>query len=170
MYPLKIDKALRDAVLPPAQNASDFIIYHVDKTGRPCGLYDPKDSMSTCVVNSINICRQMLKTDTVRTAFIEQATQYSKLQPGAWFSEQGPADTKKKMEALTDEFLGKVSVRFPSMFVDDSLHETEYMAVHWRHEWDGEFETSNQYISLNGEVRRNEAISCYRCLRKLTMF
>ena len=148
---------LEGAVLKPAPNASDFTIYHVDEDGKPSEVYDPKNGISTCVINSINISRQMLKTDTVKTALIQQATEYFKERPDAWFSGQGPAESEEKMESLTNIFFGKVLARFPSVLVDDSLHKRMVLALHWRYQWAGEFEISHQYISLDGKVSGNGA-------------
>lgn len=147
--------ALQGAVLKPAPNASDFIIYHRDKDGKPYEVYDPEHSISTCVVNSINICRGMLRAPKVRTALMKLAKAFCDERTDTWFC-QGHA-TKEKMAPITDAFLGKVLAGFPYIIVDETLRNPSVMAIHWRHKFIGEFETSNQCIALNGLVSGHRA-------------
>ena len=152
-----LEPALKGAVLRPAWNASNFIIYHRDENGKPDAKYHPNHAMATCVINSINICRDMLHTPEVRSAFKELATEYSILRPKAWFL-QGPA-TEEQMARLSEDFIDKVLTTFPYVFVDDSMKNPVRMAVHWRNKWDSDFKFSDQYITLNGLVSENWASS-----------
>ncbi|CAD6576917.1 MAG: hypothetical protein ASARMPREDX12_008046 [Alectoria sarmentosa] len=116
--------------------------------------------MATCVINSINICRDMLHTPEVRSAFKELATEYSILRPKAWFL-QGPA-TEEQMARLSEDFIDKVLTTFPYVFVDDSMKNPVRMAVHWRNKWDSDFKFSDQYITLNG-LRLRHMLAAAMC-------
>lgn len=145
-------KLTHNDVLNPEPNAADFNIYHRDGNKKPDYRYPAKHAMTTCVVKSINICRGMLGQEKVREGFVKLACKFSELvSPRPWF-DRSPLSTRDASEAVTKNFIKKVLHRFPNVFVDDSFTSLDQVSFHCRHEWDTEFDTSNQNILVNGKV------------------
>ena len=142
------------ATLTPEPDAHKFTIYHVDESGKPDSLLPVDDGIVTLIVRCINICRSMLDTPHVVRTLESFVTLHSKEGPTHWYSD-GPV-TQDTAEEVTESFLGKVRDRFPYILVDDSWTNPDLLGIHWRHEWKGEFETSDMFISLNGRASGGE--------------
>ena len=143
--------------LKQADNAEIFTICHRAVGGETNLWYLPNDNTATCVINSINICLAMLRNEEVRNAFTEIAASYSQTYPTAWFLQEASPEHKGDMNRVTDGFLQKILEKFPIVWVDNTVENPRLMAAAMRREWDGNFRSCNQCISLNGAVCGNLA-------------
>ena len=122
-----------------------------DETGRPHQIIRYDTNEGTYVASSIAICREMLKNPRVKTAFKELAVNLDPTSK-AW-NKDLPKDEVVKI------FIDKIMERFPIVFVDHSLTNVGYRAVHWRRAtgvYGTSFDPRQQSIVINGVVSRNE--------------
>lgn len=122
-----------------------------DETGRPHEIISYNTNEGTYVASSISICREMLKDPRVKTAFKELAVKF-KPTSEAWYKDM-PEDK------VVEIFIDKIMKHFPIVFVDHSLTNPDYRAVHWRRtgtKYGTDFDTRKQSIVINGVVSRNE--------------
>ena len=156
------------ATLTPEPDAHKITVYHVNESKVPDGLLPVDDSIVTLVVRCIKICQSMLDTPHVQGALESIVLKYSKERPKAWFLDglDGPVTQDTAVE-VTNNFLDKIRARFPYIFVDDSWGNSSTLGHHWRVEHWEEFESRDQYISLNGRV--SGEINAEICLSKLTV-
>ena len=152
--------------LEPVSNAESFTICHRDEEGATIWRYEAKDDKAICVVKSINICRSMLGNQTVRNAFTELAKEYSLTYPTAWFLQKGSPEYEGDMSRVADGFLRKTLDHFPIVFVDDTYKNRNSEGAAIRAPWDGEFESWNMIITLNGTVSGNRAASMKKVLEQ----
>lgn len=152
--------------LDPVSNAKSFIICHRDDSGETNFRYEPNDDVAICVVKSINICRSMLRNSTVQNAFTEMAKSYSQTDKTAWFLQEESPEHEEDMSRVADGFLQKILNGFPIVFVDHGWENRRMMGANFRGPWDGKFESSSTYISLNGAVSGNRAASMKKVLEQ----
>ena len=143
-----------EPVLQPEPNTSDFMIYHMDETGKPDKVYNADAAMATCVIRSINVTRKMLKTEEVRKSFEYIAKGFCELEPKALFLEE-PA-TEEELMDITNDFLNALQKRWPFIFVSDKLKHPRCWAYTPRR-LDEDFYISNAFIVLNGPVSGKSA-------------
>ena len=136
-----------------ADDPESFTICHRALEGETNFLYDVRDDdTATCVINSINICRAMLRTPEVRNALTEIAASYSQTYPTAWFLREANPEQKGDMNRITDDFLQKILEKFPIVWVDHSWLCPRLYAASVKRPWDGNFNSSSLCIMLNGMV------------------
>lgn len=164
------DATGRDRVLELAQDPNSFTICHRGLEGETNFRYtQDNDDTATCVINSINICRAMLRNPEVRSAFTKIAASYSQTYPTAWFLQDASPERKGGMNRVTDDFLQKILEKFPIVFVDHSFVCPRLYAACAKRRWDGVFKSSSQCIMVNGYVSENQAnFQKKMCSDKLT--
>ena len=127
-----------------------FVIIRLDENGRPCEIIRHNTEAFTYMASPIDLSRQTLKTPTVKTAFKELVEDFDQTLMEIQYKDL-PEDEVVKI------FIDMVMEYFPILFIDPSLTNPDYRAVHWRSPGDGaDFDTRKQSIVLNAVVSRSE--------------
>ncbi|CAF9930842.1 MAG: hypothetical protein ALECFALPRED_004740 [Alectoria fallacina] len=132
-----------------------FAIWHRDNSGIVDFQYPAEAPIHSVVERCISICRKMLENSEGQRAFVTLAERVEKARRGspAWYK-TGLTDTAD-MESITQGFFQKVFTRFPTVFVDYTVREPDYLAITPRYPRIGSdtaFEPSRLCIMLNGQV------------------
>ena len=146
------EKTGQPRVLELAHDAESFTICHRALEGETNFLYAHNEDTATCVINSINVCRAMLRDPEVRNAFTKIAASYSQSYPTAWFLQEASPEHKGDINRGTDDFLQKILENFPIVWVDHSLLCQRLYAASVKRPWHGKFNSSSLCIMVNGYV------------------
>ncbi len=95
----------------------------------------------------------MLEHPDAQRAFVTLAEEFKNYKsPGAPPSYEINSKDTGDMEKYTKDFFENIFTRFPTMIVDFTLLEANFMACHDRRELDTAIHPRLQWISFNGQV------------------
>ena len=129
-----------------AQDYTDFTVVHRRWDGQPDYVYPSDGNLASCVIESIQVCRGMLRNVKIRSAFVSLAREFDRSVPEAWY------DNDRDKGEIVDCYINTVLAVFPIVYVDDSITTPSCLGGHPRRAWSLEFRPSDQSILLNGVV------------------
>ena len=125
----------------------DFTIVHRRWDGQPDFVYPSDGNLASCVIESIQVCRAMLRDIKIRSAFVSLAREFDRSTPEPWYHNQ----YRNTAEAV-NYYIDTVLAVFPIVYIDDSITTPSCLGGHPRRAWRFYFDPCNQSILLNGNV------------------
>ena len=125
----------------------DFTIVHRREDGQPDYIYSSDDDLASCVKESIQVCRGMLRDLKFRSAFVSLAREFDRSVREPWYYNQ-----YSTIGEVVDAYIDAVLTVFPIVYVDDSITTLSCFGGHPRRAWSSFFCPCNQSILLNAVV------------------
>ena len=126
-------------------DSASFLIIYRDNKRKPDFIFPWNKAPTTYVVAAIKTCPGMLTDERVKAAFTTMGRDYSPHLPEPWYG-------GRDMSLMANEFIHPTLLRFPLVFVDDSITNPAFLVITYRRRWDTGFEPRDHAIGLHGSI------------------
>ena len=140
-----------------AADPTAFPVWHRDASEILDYRYQVNHPFYEVVERCINICQRMLRHPHAQRAFVALGEKLEKVHPEALASYEMSSKDTGNMEKKTKDFFGSILTNFPTVIVDYTLREADFMACHQRRAMSTAFDPRLEWISVNGQVSSNLA-------------
>lgn len=128
-----------------AEDPTAFSVWHRNLGSAAVDFQYQAGQFYDVVEKCIKLCQSMLRHPDTQRAFVALGEEVKRLRPGALVN-------SKDMEKKTKDFFGSIFTHFPTVIVDYTLREADYMGFHERQPMNTAYNPRLQWISVNGEV------------------